>query len=185
TSFGGANAIWVAAFDQRVKVVVSSVGVHDGERWMRSVRRPHEWHTFQQQVWEAARKRVTTGEPTMWSLTDIMLSDPHTLSVIQAHHQKHPHYVKEYDLESAEACWRYRPEWVAPRIAPRPVLIIYAEYDGIVPVQEALSCFDACGEPKKLVKLPKAQHYESYYFVNPEIHQIGMREAVAWFKQYL
>ncbi|MFQ6111823.1 MAG: alpha/beta hydrolase [Nitrospinota bacterium] len=185
TSFGGANAIWVAAFDKRVKVVVSSVGVHDGERWMRSVRRPHEWYTFQQQVWEAARRRVTTGERTMWPLGDIMLIDPHTLSVIEAHHQKDPRWVGEFDLESAEACWRYRPEWVAPRIAPRPVLIIYAEYDGIVPVEEALSCYEACGEPKKLVKLPKAQHYESYYFVNPEVHEIGMSEAVAWYKRFL
>ncbi len=185
TSFGGANAIWAAAFDERVKAVVSSVGVHDGERWMRSVRRPHEWHAFQEKVWEAARKRVTSGERTIWPLGDIMLIDPHTLSVIEAHHQKDPRWVGEYDLESAEACWRYRPEWVAPRIAPRAVLIIYAEYDGIVPVGEALSCYEACGEPKKLVKLPKAQHYESYYFVNREVHEIGMSEAVAWYKRYL
>ena len=31
SSFGGANAVWAAAFDERLKVVVSSVGVHDGE----------------------------------------------------------------------------------------------------------------------------------------------------------
>ena len=37
----------------------------------------------------------------------------------------------------------------------------------------------------KLVILPKAQHYESYYFVNQEMHEIGMSEAVAWFKTYL
>ena len=56
TSFGGANAIWVAAFDERVKVLVSSVGVHEGERWMRSVRRPHEWDSFHKRVMAGRQK---------------------------------------------------------------------------------------------------------------------------------
>ena len=185
TSFGGANAIWVAAFDERVKVVVSSVGVHEGERWMRSVRRPHEWDSFKKTVMDAVRKRVTTGEPTTMPLPEIMLCDPHTLKVIQENHQKHADYVKDYDLQSAEACWRYKPEWVADRIAPRPVMFIYSENDFLVPVQEQISCYEACGEPKKIVKLPGAQHYESYYFCSPEHHEIGMVEAVDWFKKYL
>ncbi|MCY3825388.1 MAG: alpha/beta fold hydrolase [Nitrospinae bacterium] len=185
TSFGGANAIWVAAFDERVKVVVSSVGVHEGERWMRSVRRPHEWDSFQKTVMEAAQKRVTTGEPTTMPLPEIMLCDPHTLKVIQENHQKHADYVKDYDLQSAEACWRYKPEWVADRIAPRPVMFIYSENDFLVPVQEQISCYEACGEPKKIVKLPGAQHYESYYFCSPEHHEIGMVEAIEWFGKYL
>ena len=54
-----------------------------------------------------------------------------------------------------------------------------------MPTEEQFGCYAALGEPKKLVKLPGAQHYESYYFCNPEMHEIGMAEAVAWFKQYL
>ncbi len=185
TSFGGANAIWVAAFDERVKVVVTSVGVFEGERWMRSVRRPHEWATFKESVHEAARNRVRTGEKTEVPLTEIMLCDPHTESVIKGHHRKDPRYVAEYDLESAEACWRYKPEWVAGRIAPRPVMIVYSENDMLVPVEQQLACYEACGDPKKLVKLPGAQHYESYYFVRPDLHEIGMKEAVDWFNEHL
>lgn len=185
TSFGGANAVWVAAFDERVRVVVTSVGVFEGERWMRSVRRPHEWKAFREKVMAAARRRVAAGEAATVPLPEMMLCDPHTELVLKGHHQRHPHYVKDYDLESAEACWRYKPEWVAGRIAPRPVLFIYAEHDHLVPVQEQLSCHAACGEPKKLVMLPGAEHYESYKFCNPALHEIGMREAVAWFGRYL
>jgi len=185
TSFGGANAIWVAAFDERVKVVVSSVMVADGERWMRTSRRPHEWATYREQVLEAARRRVRTGERTHWPLTDVMVTDPHTQAVLEQFHQQSDLYVPEFDLESAEACWRYKPEWVADRIAPRAAMIIYAEHDMLVSVEEQLSCFAALGEPKKLVKLPKAQHYESYYITNPEMHEIGMSEAVAWFDEHL
>jgi dipeptidyl aminopeptidase/acylaminoacyl peptidase len=42
TSFGCANGIWVTAHDERVKCLVTSVGVTDGYEWMRSIRRPWE-----------------------------------------------------------------------------------------------------------------------------------------------
>ena len=71
------------------------------------------------------------------------------------------------------------------RIAPRPVLMIYAENDMLVPVEEQLSCFAALGEPKKLVKLPNCQHYESYQFCNPEMHAIQKRAALEWYETYL
>jgi hypothetical protein len=40
TSYGGATVVFVAAVDPRVKCVVSVVGVGNGARWMRSIRRP-------------------------------------------------------------------------------------------------------------------------------------------------
>ena len=43
TSYGGAHAIWVAAFDERVKVAVSGVGVGNGDKWLRSVFSSYEW----------------------------------------------------------------------------------------------------------------------------------------------
>jgi hypothetical protein len=185
SSWGGANAIWCGAFDERVKVIVSAVMVSDGERWMRGVRRPHEWMAFKAQVEEAERKRVRTNEKTMMALPEIMLTDPHTRSVIEQFHARDATYNPEYDLESAAACWRYKPEWVAHRIAPRPVLMVYAEHDMLVPVEEQLSCYAALGEPKRLVKLPGAQHYESYRFCHPELHEIQMVEALDWYRKYL
>lgn len=185
SSYGGSHAIWCAAFDERVKVVVAAVAVTDGERWMKSVRRPHEWLAFRQKVEEAERKRVVSGDKTMVPLPEIMLTDPHTQMVIDQFHSKSGLYNPHYDLESAAANMRYKPEWVAGRIAPRPVLMIYAENDMLVPVEEQLSCFAALGEPKKLVKLPNCQHYESYQFCNPEMHAIQKRAALEWYETYL
>jgi pimeloyl-ACP methyl ester carboxylesterase len=184
TSFGGANGVWVTAFDKRVKALVTSVMVSEGERWMKVMRRPSEFAEFKRKLDDAAKKRVTTGEVTKINVLEMMPADPHTMAVIKAHHQKDTNYVSDYDTASAEACMRYKPEWVAPMISPRPVLVIYAENDELC-TDEALHCYEALKEPKKLVILPKAQHYESYYFVSPEMHEIGMKEAVAWFKQYL
>ena len=91
----------------------------------------------------------------------------------------------EIGIESAAANMRYKPEWVAHRIAPRAVLMVYAENDMLVPINEQLSCYAALGEPKKLVKLPNCQHYESYQFCNPEIHAIQKREVLDWYRTYL
>lgn len=186
TSFGGANAIWVAAFDPRVKVVVSSVGVADGFRWMRSVRRPHEWYELLDRIAGEAQRRARTGEPTWLPMREALLSDPNTQKVwADFDWNGDPLYVPQYDLESLEAALRYRPEWVADRISPRPVLLIYAELDGIVPPEEALSLYDTLGEPKQLIRLPGAHHYESYAFVNPAMHEVGMEAAVGWFNDRL
>ncbi|NKB48759.1 MAG: alpha/beta fold hydrolase [Alphaproteobacteria bacterium] len=185
SSWGGANAIWCGAFDERVKVIVSAVMVSDGERWMRTVRRPHEWQSFKAQVEEAERKRVVTGEKTTLPLGDIMLLDPHTKDVIDNFHSQDHRFNPEYDLESAAACWRFKPEWVAHKISPRPVLMVYSEFDMLVPVAEQLECYEALGEPKKLLKIPGAQHYDSYYMTNPALHEIQKVEALAWYAKYL
>ncbi|MPZ74163.1 MAG: alpha/beta fold hydrolase [Nitriliruptorales bacterium] len=186
TSFGGANAIWAAAFDERIKVVVTSVGVTDGFEWMRTIRRPHEWYELRDRIDQDARRRTQAGEPQWLPMREVMISDPHTLGVWQNFNwDDDPYYVPEYDLESLEAALRYRPVWVAPQIAPRPVMVIYAELDGLVPPEQAFSLYEALGEPKKLVKLPGAHHYESYAFVSAAMHERGMAAAVAWFGQYL
>jgi fermentation-respiration switch protein FrsA (DUF1100 family) len=41
------------------------------------------------------------------------------------------------------------------------------------------------GEPKKLVILPGADHYDVYQFVNPQVFETVMRESIAWFDTYL
>jgi len=185
TSWGGGTAIWAAAFDKRIKVVVSAVMVSDGERWMRTVRRLYEWPEFEAKVRTAARHRVATGTVERIELTDLMISDPHTKMVFAKHHVKDRRYNNTFELESAEWCVRWKPQWVAHRIAPRPVLVIYAENDLLVPIEQQIDCFNALGEPKKLVKLPKAQHYESYKFCNPQIAEISLSETARWFKSYL
>ena len=62
TSYGGATVVWAAALDERVKCVVSVVGVGDGRRWMRSVRHPDEWHDMLLRAKQDREQRVLSGE---------------------------------------------------------------------------------------------------------------------------
>jgi pimeloyl-ACP methyl ester carboxylesterase len=186
TSFGGANGIWVAAHDERVKCLVTSVAVTNGKRWMKLIRRPWEWLEFKDRVLDAARQRVTTGKGTLVPNGEIMIRDPDAQRQRAMHAEEgHTFQSEERDLESGEAVMRYRPEWVVDKISPRPVLMIYSERDNLVPPEEQLSCFARCGEPKKLVKLPKAGHYDSYEFRNPSMAEVVYAETIAWFTKYL
>ena len=185
TSFGGAHGIWISAHDERVKVLVTSAAVTNGERWLRLLRRPWEWMAFRDQVYDDAHRRVRDGQPTIVQRGDIMLRDPDALRQRAAQAAPATPPLEDIDLESAEACMRYRPEWVVDRISPRPVLMLYADRDALVPTEEQLACYDRCGEPRRLVRLPGAGHYDTYEFRNPAIAGIVHKETTAWFRRYL
>lgn len=186
SSFGAANAVWAAAFDPRMKVVVSAVGVHDGERWLRSVRSAYDWYEFRDKVREEARQRVRTGEKTMIYRYDIYPNDPGAVEKPKLNTEEHgAEDVTHVDMESVEACLRYKPDWVVDRISPRPVLFFAAEYDSIVPPEEVVATYEKCGEPKKLVELHGARHNHVYEFSNTEYFEQVAGETTAWFRQYL
>src|SRR5882757_8753887 len=62
TSYGGATVVWTGAIDARVKCVVSVVGIGDGTRWMRSVRRPDEFHDLLERSAQDRVKRTLEGK---------------------------------------------------------------------------------------------------------------------------
>jgi hypothetical protein len=64
TSYGGATVVFVAAIDPRVKCVVSVVGIGNGARWMRSVRRPDEYHDSPPWTVSSVRSPATPSLPT-------------------------------------------------------------------------------------------------------------------------
>lgn len=186
SSFGAANAVWAAAFDPRMKVVVSAVGVHDGERWLRSVRSAYDWFNFRDRIREEARRRVLTGEKEMIYRYDIYPNDPDAVEKPIMNVEEHgAEDVTHVDMESVEACFRYKPDWVVDRISPRPVLFFAAEYDTIVPPEEVVATYERCGEPKKLVHLPGARHNHVYEFSDSEHFETVANEATAWFREYL
>lgn len=185
SSFGGANAIWSAAFDPRMKVVVSAVGVHDGARWLRSVRSASDWFEFRDRVRDDARQRVRTGEKNMIYRYDVYPNDPAVDKPQMTVEEHGAEDVTHVDMESVDACLRYKPDWVVDRIAPRPVLFIAAEYDTIVPPEEVTATYENCGEPKKLVMLDGARHNHVYEFSNTAYFEIVASETVDWYRMHL
>jgi hypothetical protein len=75
TSYGGATVVFVAAVDPRVKCVVSVVGVGNGARWMRSVRRPDEYHDLLTRAAADRDKRVLSGVSDHADRNEVLLPD--------------------------------------------------------------------------------------------------------------
>ena len=90
TSYGGATVVWVAAVDPRVKCVVSVVGVGNGQRWMRSVRRPDEYHDLLDRSAADRVRRATEGHSEFVERTDILIPDRQSAELAAAARRGNP-----------------------------------------------------------------------------------------------
>src|SRR2546425_5140955 len=75
TSYGGATVVWVGAVDARVKCIVSVVGIGNGRRWMRSVRRPDEFHDLLARARQDRARRAVEGKSEFVAREEILLPD--------------------------------------------------------------------------------------------------------------
>ena len=186
TSFGGANVVYAAAMDKRAKCVVSTGGIGDCERWLKSLRRRWEWMEFLKKVEEDRMHRVLTGNSQIVDPYEIVLPPPEVMENRQIRYGYLEKFgIKGYPLETADAMLTYKPELVADRISPRAVMWIHTGSNVMVPPEESLSMYDRAKEPKKLVILEGYVHYDVYKYKNPVIFEKVMTTAIDWFKQYL
>jgi len=182
TSYGGATVVWTAAIDPRVKCTVSVVGIGNGRRWMRSVRRPDEWVDLLERSAADRVKRVLTGESEWAERSEILLPDRQSAALAAAARAAIPGAVSQIPLEFIDDTLGFHPEWVVDKIAPRPILFITTDDDRLVPPDESIALHEKAGEPKKLVILPKWGHYEVY--AGGAYRQV-MDPTVEWFRQHL
>jgi dipeptidyl aminopeptidase/acylaminoacyl peptidase len=182
TSYGGATAVWVAAVDPRVQCVVSVVGVGNGQRWMRSVRRPDEYYDLLQRSAEDRVRRVMEGHSALAERTEILLPDRQSAELAAAARRSNPGAVSQIPLEFIDDTLGFNAEWVVDRIAPRPVLFITSDNDRLVPPEESEAMYRRAGEPKKLFVLRGFGHYEVY---TGEAFRQVMAETLLWFRQFL
>ena len=182
TSYGGATVVWVAAIDPRVKCVVAVVGIGNGARWMRSVRRPDEYHDLLARAAEDRIKRALTGVSALADRNEVLLPDRQSAELGAAARRNNPGAVTEVPLEFIDDTHGFNPEWVVDRIAPRPVLFITTDDDRLVPPEESEALYARAGEPKKLVVLKGFGHYEVY---GGEAFRQVMAETTAWYGIHL
>jgi hypothetical protein len=182
TSYGGATVVWVGATDPRVKCIVSVVGVGNGPRWMRSVRRPDEWHDLLARAKADRERRVLEGQSEFVERGEILLADRQSAELAAAARRNNPNAINTIPLDYIDDTLAFNAEWVVDRIAPRPILFITSDDDRLVPPEESEALYARAGEPKRLVVLKGVGHYEVY--VEPAFSQV-MAETVSWFRKYL
>lgn len=182
TSYGCATVVFVAAIDERAKCVVGVVGMGHGARWMRSVRRPDEWFDLLETSRRDREQRVLTGKSAPAPREDILLPDRQSAALAAAARADNPNALSTLPLEYIDETLQFHPEWVVDKISPRPLLLIRAGDDRLVPPEDCQSLYDKAREPKKLVTLPGVGHYEVY--ARPAFDAV-MAETVDWCETHL
>jgi len=182
TSYGGATVVWAGAIDARIKCVVSVVGIGHGARWMRSVRRPDEWHDLLERSKADRVQRAQKGASEFVERSDILLPDRQSAELAAAQRRANPAAINTIPLEYVDDTLLFNPEWVVDKIAPRPILFITSDNDRLVPPQESEQLYARAGEPKKLVVLKGHGHYEVYE--EPAFSEV-MKPTVAWYEAHL
>jgi dipeptidyl aminopeptidase/acylaminoacyl peptidase len=182
TSYGGATVVWTAAVDPRVKAVVSVVGIGNGRRWMRSVRRPDEFADLLERAKQDRIQRVMTGKTEYVDRNSVLLPDRQSLELATAARKNNPHAIGEIPLEYIDDTLGFHPEWIVDKIAPRPVLFITSDDDRLVPPDESISLYEKAGEPKKLIMLKGWGHYEVY--AGEAFRQV-IEPALDWYLEHL
>ncbi|MEZ5852247.1 MAG: alpha/beta fold hydrolase [Hyphomicrobiaceae bacterium] len=182
TSYGGATVVWTGAVDLRAKCIVSCVGIGHGARWMRSVRRPDEWHDLLDRSKKDREQRVLSGLSEMAERSEILLPDRQSAELAAAARKDNPNAINTLPLEYIDETLQFHPEWVVDKIAPRPILFITTGDDRLVPPEESEALYHKAGEPKGLVVIGDYGHYEVY--AEPAFSEV-MGPTLAWFEEHM
>ncbi|MGI9409659.1 MAG: alpha/beta hydrolase, partial [Hyphomicrobiaceae bacterium] len=153
-----------------------------GGRWMRSVRRPDEWHDLLARSKADREQRALTGKSEFADRSEVLLPDRQSAELAAAARRANPSATNELPLEYIDETLQFHPEWVVDKISPRPILFITTDDDRLVPPEESDALFERAGEPKKLVILKGYGHYEVY--TEPAFTEV-MESTVAWFQEHM
>jgi pimeloyl-ACP methyl ester carboxylesterase len=183
-SLGGSHALTTAALDGRIGAVVAIEPVGNGERWLRSLRRYSEWREFLARLAADRVHRVHTGQSERVDPLEIVLPDPKSRAFLEAVLQEFPQMRCDLPLETAEALIEYQPETLIERIAPRPLLLIHGENDGLVPVEESQALFKRAGVPRQLEIAPEMDHFDWVMPQSPGFNRV-CASLVSFLQEFL
>ena len=178
-SFGGGNALYAAAVDERVRAVVAVSPVTDGRAWMRAMRREYEWHELLDRLADDRRARTLGEEAAVVDPTEeILVTTPERRTTNVKGNV--PATPKRTPLWCAQDVIDFRPVEKVAQIAPRAALLFYVSRDAVVPGEQSEWAYAAANEPKRIVRLDGDKHYEAYL----EHFDRIANDTVAWLTTY-
>ena len=159
-SYGGAIAVAVGGLDDRPAAIVSIVGYGSGERHLQSVRSPEQWTQFRERLKADRVSRVLTGRSEAIDPDVILLRDEAARAWRARVEEQYPHMAFRTTLESADRLIEFQPERSLPYSPPTPILLIHAENDTMVSVDESRAMWKRAAEPRHLVVIPGIDHHD-------------------------
>lgn len=188
TSFSGAHVIQVAAHDSRVKAVVSQAGPMDLDQIFRGIAGPEQFAVLRKMaVKERIRYATEGGEEYVPSAGQpgegfAMQLDKDSYDFgTTAQKTIAPAWRNKVTMSSLDAILGHAAGRFIDLIAPRPLLMILARNDVIVPPDSIRTAFARAGEPKRLLEI-EGGHYSVYN--GPGADKAG-QAATEWFAEHL
>ena len=180
TSFGGANAISVAAIDKRVRAVTAQLTFSSGEQAIKGELDQAQKDKLDATIHKAWAREVTKNKPLRLAPPQI-LSDPESNEFYKATTAEFPALKTKIPLTALRHILEYSPKHAIAEV-DCPVLLVAAADDTVCPPEETQTLFDCAREPKKLLILENCRHYDAY--AGPAFEK-GSSAAVEWYKQHL
>ena len=179
TSLGGAHAVVAASREPRIKCVAVQLAFADGERVVTGAMSDEEKERLLSTLKRLQDRRARTGRETMVALGDV-LTDPQSAAFYERF-ADHPALDIEVPLLTVAETLNYKPEQALPHLKA-PLLVVGAGKDSVNPPQESVLLFQAANEPKSLMMLDEATHYELY---EGNYLDIVSSRQIDWFTNYL
>lgn len=194
TSYGGSHVFVVAAFDPRVKAVVSQVPVIDGHDMLMQMGGLGNISDVKRLIAEK-RREVQDGKAN--PRLRMVLSDPADQKegefILQPgrrtwdYANSGPWGPSEGWLDTAtflslERFMKYDVRGVMDKISPVPLMMIITSGDELTPTASSLKAYELALEPKRLVLVP-GDHYGAD-LPGPGL-DMAVREAIGWFETHL
>lgn len=187
SSYGGGVSIQATALDKRITCVAAQVPfLSGGGIWSHIPAEARQYLTglFAQERSSRAAGQpiqmipVATPNPERGELCVLATRESYDWLMEQV--PTSPTWRNEVTLRSLELTFSFEPASYIAQIAPRPILIIGAEGDTLMPIQATEEAFARAAEPKKFVKLP-CGHFGPY-----DVHfEQSSQAARDWFVKHL
>jgi len=154
TSYGASVAVCAAARDARVSAVIAQGGWGIGENLFRFLHAtPEKWAKFTGMI-DAGRAARRDGKP--WPRAhryDIVPVPEHLRANIDGPS------TFDFSVETAEAFLSFNPETEVAKVAPRPLMLIHAAEDFVVPAEGSMELFRKAGKNAELYLISGVDHF--------------------------
>lgn len=180
TSFGGANAICTAAVDKRVRCLAVQITFGSGERMVGAGMSDQEKQKLHATLAKAWQRAVVRNKPMMLAMEQI-LTDEDSRAFYEKTVAEHPEFRTKLPLTTIRESLEYCPEDAVGSVHV-PIMFIGATDDIVCPVAETHILYEKANEPRGLMIIEGARHYDVYAGA---FFRQSCGAAVEWFRKYL
>jgi steroid delta-isomerase-like uncharacterized protein len=186
-SLGGGHVMFTAAFDKRVKAVVSVVpAINQFENFFGAMPR-EAFYGFYGMLEGWDENKYVTGNQQYIPL--VAPPGQQGLMPEEAYHfytdaknSVAPNWENMLTTDSLQKFMQYDPAGPIHHVTPTPLCMIVAEQDVVIPIELSRAAFERAGEPKKWAGFDVS--HVGFYQMEP-YHSEAVAIATDWFKQYL